>query len=319
MTGGLPMGAKSACSPQQNEADAKPGSAGSTEMAQRLALWTTNPRLTQEAIGLVINLAGAAIAKRHLANSTNPLARKLSLFSPLSKPDLELLDALTVGEERFGADVDIVSEGMTPRSVFLLKEGMAIRYRLLPDGGRQIMTFLIPGDLCDVHVFLLKAMDHSIATLTPVCIAPISRSSVMDTFTHRPRISAALWWSSMQEEAMLRERIVSLGRRDARGRIAYLLCELFWRHKAVGLTNGGSFYLPLTQTELGDTLGLTPVHVNRILKDFRQQGLIALEHKMLHLLDVDRLQAVAAFDDRERRATSPMRDGSPSQRVGGLD
>ena len=228
--------------------------------------------------------------------SSNPLTRKLSHFAPLSGSDQQVLDTLADRDEHFPADVDIVSEGSVPRSVFLLKEGMAIRYRALPDGGRQIMTFLIPGDLCDMHVFLLKAMDHSIGTLTPVRVAPISRESIMDLIAHRPRVSAALWWSSLQEEAMLRERVVSLGRRDARGRIAYLLCELLWRHAAVGLTNGERFQLPLTQTELGDTLGLTPVHVNRILKEFREHRLIAMERKMINLLDVEALQTIAAFN-----------------------
>ena len=185
---------------------------------------------------------------------------------------------------------------MAPRSVFAVKEGMAIRYRSLPDGGRQIMTFLIPGDLCDSHVFLLEAMDHSLGTITPVRIAPIARENMLSLFARRPRISAALWWSSLQEEAMLRERIVSLGRRDARGRIAYILCELLWRHAAVGLTNGDWFQLPLTQTELGDTLGLTPVHVNRILKEFRERRLIATEQRTLKVLDIDGLQNVAAFN-----------------------
>lgn len=118
----------------------------------------------------------------------------------------------------------------------------------------------------------------------------------MDLFSHRPRISAALWWSSLQEEAMLRERIVSLGRRDARGRIAYLLCELLWRHAAVGLTDGEAFRLPLTQAELGDTLGLTPVHVNRILKEFRDAGFITIERRVLTLLDVEGLQDRAGFN-----------------------
>ena len=95
---------------------------------------------------------------------------------------------------------------------------------------------------------------------------------------------------------MLRERIVSLGRRDARGRIAYLLCELLWRHAAVGLTDGGTFRLSLTQTELGDALGLTPVHVNRVLKDFRKRQLITMEHRVLHLLDVPTLESIAGFN-----------------------
>ena len=226
----------------------------------------------------------------------NALTRKLSLFAPLSDSDRQVIDSLTVREERFAANVDLVSEGMAPRSVFLLKEGLAIRYRNLPDGGRQIMTFLLPGDLCDSHMFLFTTMDHSIGTITPVRVAPLSREDILDLFVQRPRISAALWWSALQEEAMLRERIVSLGRRDARGRIAYLLCELLWRHAAVGLTKGDVFRLPLTQTDLGDTLGLTPVHVNRILMEFRARRLIAMEHRMLNLLDVAGLQKIAGFN-----------------------
>lgn len=228
--------------------------------------------------------------------SSNPMTRKLSHFAPLSEDDRQVLDALAARDEHFPADADLISEGMAPRSVFLLKEGMAIRYRGLPDGGRQIMTFLIPGDLCDSHMFLFTAMDHSLGAITPVRVASISRKSILDLFSQHPRISAALWWSALQEEAMLRERIVSLGRRDVRGRIAYLLCELLWRHAAVGLTNGGTFRLPLTQTGLGDTLGLTPVHVNRILKEFRERRLIALEHRTLSLLDVAGLQSIAGFN-----------------------
>ncbi len=229
-------------------------------------------------------------------SDVNPLTSKLLHFAPLSLADRQVLDELGAPEELFPADVDIITEGMVPRSVFLLKQGMAMRYRNLPDGGRQIMTFLIPGDLCDMHVFLIKEMDHSIGTVTPVRVAPIPRDRIMALFGTRPRISAALWWSSMQEEAMLRERIVSLGRRDARGRIAYLLCELLWRHTAVGLNSGEVFQLPLTQTELGDTLGLTPVHVNRILKEFRERGLIVMQQRTLSLINVDELQAIAGFN-----------------------
>ncbi len=240
-------------------------------------------------------VAPSGTSSAYGAPGGNPLIRKLSHFAPLSASDCKTLDELASQEERFPADVDIIAEGMAPRSVFVILEGMAVRYRTLPDGGRQIMTFLIPGDLCDMHVFLAKAMDHSIGTITPVRIAAISRERMMDVFTLRPRISAALWWSSMQEEAMLRERIVSLGRRDARGRIAYLLCELLWRHRAVGLSSDGSFSLPLTQAELGDTLGLTPVHVNRVLKDFRSSRLIVMAQRMINLLDVPGLQEIAAF------------------------
>lgn len=228
--------------------------------------------------------------------SDSSLARKLSLFVPLSDSDREVLAALTPTVEVFRPDTDIAVEGTMPRSVMLVQEGMAVRYRNLPDGRRQIMTFLIPGDLCNPHVFLLKAMDHSISTITTVRVSSIAREALMETFGTRPRISAALWWSSLQEESMLRERIVSLGRRDARGRIAYLLCELLWRYASIGLADNERFHLPLTQTELGDALGLTPVHVNRVLREFREQRLIAMEHRVLRMLDVGGLQEIAAFN-----------------------
>ena len=104
---------------------------------------------------------------------------------------------------------------------------------------------------------------------------------------------------------MLRERIVSLGRRDARGRIAYLLCELFWRHAAIGLVSGRSFRFPLTQKEIGDTLGITAVHVNRILREYRERGLITIKEGKLHLHDVEGLQGIAAFDERYLHLRGP--------------
>src|SRR5690348_3142108 len=109
-------------------------------------------------------------------DSANPLTRKLAHFVPLAEEDLRALDRLMQPDEHFETDQDIVAEGQVPRSVFVLKEGMACRYRILPDGRRQIMTFLLPGDLCDLHVFLFKAMDHSIGTLTPVRIAAIAQT-----------------------------------------------------------------------------------------------------------------------------------------------
>jgi CRP-like cAMP-binding protein len=229
-------------------------------------------------------------------HSANPLARKLAHFVPLAEADLHILDRLLQPDERFEADQDIVAEGQVPRSVFVLKEGMACRYRILPDGRRQIMTFLLPGDLCDLHVFLFKAMDHSIGTLTPVRVAAIAQTDVLDMTVRHPRISVGLWWSTMQEEAMLRERIVSLGRRDGRGRVAYLLCELVWRQQAVGQGRNDTIALPLTQSELADALGLTAVHINRVLQDLRQQKLLTLEQRRLVLLDIDALARIAEFN-----------------------
>jgi CRP-like cAMP-binding protein len=225
------------------------------------------------------------------------LVRKLEHFVSFSKYDVEKLRRLGQSEEQFGRHHDIVRDGQIPRSAFVIIEGLAYRYRLLPDGRRQIMTFLMPGDLCDLHVFLLRRMDHSIGCVTPVRLASVSRDDILEMTISNPRLSLALWWSALQEEAMLRERIVALGRRNATERVAYLLCELVWRHKAIARNDGDRISLPLTQTEIADTLGLTAVHVNRILQGFRKSQLVKFEHRTLTLFSISKLAELAEFDD----------------------
>jgi CRP-like cAMP-binding protein len=225
----------------------------------------------------------------------NPLVAKLSQFVRLSDQDVRLLETLCSPEERFRAGANIVVEGETPRSAFVLTRGMACRVRLMPDGRRQILTILIPGDFFDLHGFLLKATDHSVAAIGPTRIAAIGREVVIDIIANHPRIGAALWWCAMQQDAMLRERIVALGRRSARGRVAYLFCEIVWRQRAIGLAEDHAVRLPFTQTDLADMLGLTSVHTNRVLQGFRRDELIKLDRRRLTLLDIGRLQAIAGL------------------------
>ena len=224
------------------------------------------------------------------------LARKLSCFMPLSPIEHRALDQLAGADGALAAGADLVLEGERPPDLFLLKQGLAMRYRALRDGGRQVITFLIPGDLCDMHGHLLRRNDHSVRALAPSRVAVVSRAGMVAFCAAHPRLAAAINWAAQQEEAMLRERIVSLGRRDARGRLAFLLCELLWRHRAVGLADGARFPLPLTQNELADSLGLTPVHVNRVLQEFRGRGLLTKDRRNLDLLDVDGLCDIAGFD-----------------------
>lgn len=225
----------------------------------------------------------------------SPLVSRLSQFVPLSAAEVEFLETMCTPEERFKTGANIVDEGDAPRVAFVVTRGMACRYRLLPDGRRQILTFLIPGDFSDLHTFLLKVMDHSVAAIIPTRIAVVERDTVVDIQINRPRLGAALWWSEMQEAAMARERIVALGRRNARGRVAYLLCELVWRQRAINLAEDHSIRLPLTQTDLADALGLTAVHVNRVLQRFRQDQLIKLERRRLTLVNFVRLEAMAGL------------------------
>jgi CRP-like cAMP-binding protein len=174
--------------------------------------------------------------------------------------------------------------------------GFACRYKVLRNGSRQIVALLVPGDFCDLHVAILGTMDYSIATLSPCTIADLSRATVLDLTEQYPRIGRALWWATLVDEAVSREWLVNIGRREAPQRMAHLFCELLMRFQAVGLADGDSCPFPLTQVDLADALGLTPVHVNRTVQALRQAGLIVLQKRRLAIPDVDSLKMFCDFD-----------------------
>ena len=225
----------------------------------------------------------------------NRLTRKLEAFGPLPDADRLLLDEVIRPAQAVGPRTDLIREGETPHHVNLILEGFACRYKILPTGRRQIMAYLVPGDFCDLHVFILKAMDHTIATLSPCTMVKISRSRILELL-ERPAIARAFWWAALVDEATLREWLVNIGARKAEERVAHLLCELLLRLETVGLTTGTQYALPLTQAELADTVGLTGVHVNRILQRLRRDGLITLKSKRLVILDEERLKAFSGFN-----------------------
>ncbi|WP_306461776.1 Crp/Fnr family transcriptional regulator [Salinarimonas soli] len=171
-----------------------------------------------------------------------------------------------------------------------------MRYKLLANGNRPIMAYLIPGDLCDVHVSLLAQMDHSIATLSPCRIAYIPRERIDAIMNDHPRLARALWWATLVDEAILREWLVNHAHRPADQRLAHLLCEILLRSKAVGLTDDDSFELPITQDELGDTMGLSTVHVNRTIQHLRATGLITSQGRRVVVDDLERLMEFCGFN-----------------------
>lgn len=225
----------------------------------------------------------------------NPLTRKLELFSELSDDDRRVLDEAITAPRQVEADQDLIREGDRPNKVHLILTGLACRYKLVESGHRQITAFLLPGDFCDLHVFILKAMDHNISTLTRSSVVGIPRAKVLE-LTERPAIGRALWWATLVDEATLREALVNMGRRDAEERLAHLFCELHARLEAVGLANGNTFDLPLTQVELADVVGLSPVHVNRTLQALRHQQLIRVSSRSITIRDLERLRALSGFD-----------------------
>jgi CRP-like cAMP-binding protein len=166
----------------------------------------------------------------------------------------------------------------------------------LPDGRRQVVSVFIPGDLCDANVFMLKEMDHSIGAITRLSYAEIGPADFENLMERSPRIAQAMWWHQLVIAATQREWTTNVGRRSAYERVAHLLCELFTRLRAVGLTNDGECDFPLTQNDLADCTGLTSVHINRTLQDLRRSGMIALERRTLGIPDFDRLMDLCMFN-----------------------
>lgn len=221
---------------------------------------------------------------------------KLGAASTLSAEDEQAIADLCQDPRSVPAKSHLIREGDNPHNVLLMMEGWAARYSLVSDGGRQITAILLPGDFCDLHVTILGRMDHSIIALTAAKVAFIPHKVMQDLPINRPEVARALWRATLIDEAVLRQWIVNIGRRTASERIAHLFCELHARLKLVGLVEDGQFDLPLSQDVIADALGLTNVHVNRMLKNLRAEGIIALKEGELTILDLKRLQKLAGFD-----------------------
>ena len=227
---------------------------------------------------------------------STPFILKLEHGAGLSNEDRQVLEHAIRDVRQFKPRHDLILEDDSPENVHVIVEGFACRYKLLTDGGRQIMAYLVPGDCCDLHVAILRRMDHSIATLTACKIALLPRKTVEDLTTRYPTITRALWWATLVDAGTTREWVVNMGRRPADKRLAHLLCELLMRLQAVGLATDNSFVLPLTQRQLADTLAMTGVHLNRMVRQFRSKGLIVLRGHTITIRDVASFKEFAEFN-----------------------
>jgi CRP-like cAMP-binding protein len=219
----------------------------------------------------------------------------LELYGALSDADRAAVAGLPVTPRRFEAGEDIVVEGDAPSQCRLLISGLAFRHKTLRDGRRQIMSFYVPGEVCDVEGLLL-AMDHSVAALTRVEVGFIPHPAMEALLDSHPAIARALWRNEMVENAIAREWMVGMGRRTAYARIAHLFCEMFARLKAMGLVEANRCRFPITQTHLSDSLGLSVVHTNRVLQALRGDGLLSFRGGELIVHDWPGLQAAGEFD-----------------------
>jgi CRP-like cAMP-binding protein len=232
-------------------------------------------------------------------HSTNdPLIRRLESIFPLADDERQALQDLPMQIADIGADRDIVREGDRPSRCCLFLDGLGCAYKMTADGRRQIVTFTIPGDIPDLQSLHLNVLDTSIGTLEPSKVAFIQHEDMHKLCKHQYRIASAFWRETLVDAAIFRSWMLSIGQRAAYNRVAHLLCEMLVRMEAVGLTEGHACDLPITQAEFGDALGLSTVHVNRVLQQLRAEGLIATKGTRLIASDWDRLKEAGDFDSR---------------------
>lgn len=226
----------------------------------------------------------------------NPLTRKLRIFTALSDREIAWLDTAMAEMKTVGPNVELVRPESVSNQVYVLQAGWAYRYKALPDGRRQVLNFVVPGDFIGMRAHFFGISDHSIISLTDATISTFSAFDIANLFQDFPKLAAAITWSAAREEAMLAEHVVRLGRRNALERTAHLLLELLNRLKAVDAASGRSYAFPISQQLLADTLGLSVVHVNRTLRKLRLRGLIKIETGRILIKDVEEMERLAAYD-----------------------
>jgi CRP-like cAMP-binding protein len=231
-----------------------------------------------------------------LLHETGMFGKKIGTFVQLSQPELEFLEDLQSNSVRVRRGKELVHEGQSEQVAYILQAGWACSFKLLPDGGRQIITFPIPGDCIGLRSILLQTSDHSFSALTDAVFSRVAAPRLKQMFTEFPHLGAAMLWAASRDEAMIVEHLVSIGRRNAIERTAHFFLELYDRLKLVGLGDNDQFECPLSQYVLSDALGLSTIHVNRVLRQLRNQGLLTFKGHMVTIHDASALMALAGYE-----------------------
>jgi CRP-like cAMP-binding protein len=231
-----------------------------------------------------------------LFNPVRHLLLKLRARDEVDAREESVLRAAVSATERFPAGTTIIRDGALLNRSALLVDGLVARRKDLSEGQRQIMELHIAGDFIDLHGFPLKRLDHDVAAITDATIAWVPHETLRRITETEPHLTRILWLSTLMDAAIQRERILSIGRRAARARIAQLICELQMRLAVIGKAGEEGYDLPLTQNDLADATGLTPVHVNRMLRELREADLMIFRGGRVTIRDRAALEAAAEFD-----------------------
>ena len=241
-------------------------------------------------------------ALEHIVNeeaadrARHQLIRTLSKFVDLSDRERQAVEGLTINIKMVAGNTAVVREGERSVVCCLLMDGLLHRYKDLPDGRRQTLSYHIPGDIPDLVSLHLDRMDHTLSAIVASRVALISHVSINDLIAAYPVLATAFWRETLIDAARSREWIVNVGARDAASRIGHLICELYVRLRSISLNVGDGFTLLMTQNEISEATGMSAVHVNRTLQELRTGGLIASEGRLLRILDWDGLQKRSSFD-----------------------
>ena len=220
---------------------------------------------------------------------------------------IEARDALSAEEKRVlttavddvrlvSARSDMVREGDRPGHSTLLLSGIATRYKFTAEGARQITALHVAGDFVDLHSFPLRIMDHSVGALTDCMIATVPHAALRAITEKEPHLTRLLWLMTLLDSAIHREWLVSMGATPAISHLAHLFCEIYLRLKVVGLADELTFNLPITQSELADVLGISAVHVNRVLQELRNDGILRFDGRTASIESWDQLEEMGQFD-----------------------
>lgn len=223
------------------------------------------------------------------------LARKLSTFIPLSPDELHCLAEIQSKPITASRGLTLIDEGDRGQKAFVFHSGWGCNYKDLATGTRQIISFPIAGDCVGLRSILLKTADHSVSALTAAVVSSVEASHVTRCVSEFPRLGAAILWAASRDEAMVVEHLVNVGRRSAIERTAHFFMEMAERLSMIGMATASEFKCPLSQFVLADALGLTAIHVNRVLRQLREQNLLSLHHGTVKILDLKGLRLLAGF------------------------
>jgi len=238
------------------------------------------------------------------ASRISTLVDKLSLRDRLTPEEVAALDQVLGAPYEVPAGADIVRQHTRPQQSTLLISGFSARYTTLEDGARQITEINVAGDFIDLHSLLMKQMDHGVLALTDCVVAQAAHTRLIQLTERHPHLGRLLWLDTIIDAAIHRQWLVAMGRRSGLGHLAHLVCELYLRLQAAGQAGDLTFDLPLTQTVLGDALGLSTVHVSRLITELRGEGVVSWSGGRIRILDWYRLAEIAEFDPTYLRLQS---------------